>query len=182
MDPITIAAAAAGYQVARKSIKAVNEALKTANEVKDIGHALEGLFHHLDGKPEKKKKQKTFSKLRQALSTETHTDVEDDTSLGAVAADVLEQKKMERQIYNLSVRIDNRFGEGSWKQILEERDRRLQEKAEREKKKKEEARLDAIYKEDEVSAVRKIGIEAAKAVGILGLIAVLVFLFMQFAR
>lgn len=184
MDPITIAAAAAGYQVARKSIKAVNEALKTANDVKDIGHALESLFHHLDGKPGegKEKKKKSFSKLHKSLSAETHEDLEDDTSLAASAEAVLTAKKLERSMQNLATRIDNRFGTGTFREIQDERKRRVQEKAEREKKKKEEDKLDRIYTEESVSFSQKILIEGSKVLGLIVFAGGIIFFFMTYSR
>jgi len=185
VDPITIAAAAAGYQVARKSIKAVNEALKTANDVKDIGHALESLFHHLDAPGEEKgkeKKKKSFSKLHKSLSAETHEDLDDSTSLAASAEAVLQRKKLERSMQNLATRIDNKFGEFTWREILDERERRVQEKAEREKKKKEEDKLDRIYTEESVSVTHKILIEGTKIVGLLVFAGGIIFFFMTYSR
>ena len=54
-------------------------------------------------------------------------DEDDDLSVGAVATMVLEQKKMDREILNLGIRIDNKFGEGTWDEILETRKRMIAE-------------------------------------------------------
>tara|TARA_Y100001963_G_C6488456_1_gene312288 strand:- start:220 stop:585 length:366 start_codon:yes stop_codon:yes gene_type:complete len=56
-----------------------------------------------------------------------HEDEDDDLSVGAVATMVLEQKKMDREIMNLGIRIDNKFGEGTWTEILETRKKMIEE-------------------------------------------------------
>tara|TARA_B100000424_G_C22730378_1_gene396068 strand:- start:341 stop:706 length:366 start_codon:yes stop_codon:yes gene_type:complete len=56
-----------------------------------------------------------------------HEDEDDDLSVGAVATMVLEQKKMDREILNLGIRIDNKFGEGTWDEILETRKKMIAE-------------------------------------------------------
>jgi len=180
MDPVTIAA---GFAVARQSIRMCRSALESANDVSQIGKQLDNLFHSLEKKEDtKKKKKKTFSKLREAFAKETHTDVEDDTSLGAVAADVLEKKKLERQIYNLGVRIDNKFGDGTWKNILEEREERIKNKEEKLKKKKEQEKLDRIYKEEEVSISKKLFTELGKVFILLGITGFIIYLFILYKQ
>ena len=54
-------------------------------------------------------------------------DEDDDLSVGAVATMVLEQKKMDREILNLGIRIDNKFGLGTWDEILTTRKKLLEE-------------------------------------------------------
>ena len=180
MDPITIAA---GFAVAQQSIKLCKKALESANEIGQISTHIDHLIHSLQQKPAApSKKQKTaFSKLRTSFTKETHEEVEDDTSLGAVAADVLEHKKIERQIENLGVRIDNKFGEGTWRQILEERQHRIEEKKEKLKKKKEDEKLDKIYKQEETPLAQKLLIEGGKGLVILALIGAIVFFFMHYS-
>ena len=183
MDPLTVAA---GFTIAKQSIKVVNSALKTANDVKQIAHHIDTLFHTIENKDkiaeEKKKKKKGFSKMREAFAKQTGGDVADETSLGAVAADILEQKKLERQIYNLGVRIDNKFGEGTWKLILKEREQRIKDKAEKEKQRKEEEKLDNIYKESEISLAQKIMIESMKGLGIIAMIGGGIFIFVKYLK
>ena len=180
VDPFTIAA---GFAVARQSIKLCKKALESANDVGQIASHIDTLFHSLEKKPvaPSKKKKKAFSKLRTTLTKETHEEVEDDTSLGAVAADVLEHKKTMRQIENLSIRIDNKFGEGTWKQILEEREDRIKDKAEKLKQKKEDEKLDRIYKDDETPLAKKILVEGGKVLIILILLGAIAFFFMNYA-
>ena len=179
VDPITIAA---GFAVARQSIKLCKKALESANDVSQIASHIDTLFHSLEKKPAapSKKKKKAFSKLRTTLTKETHEEVEDDTSLGAVAADVLEHKKTMRAIENLGIRIDNKFGEGTWKQILEERKHRVEEQEEKIKQKKEDEKLDSIYKEEDTPLAQKILVEGGKLLVILGALGATAYFFMNY--
>jgi len=179
MDPITIAA---GFAVARQSIKLCRKALESANDIGQISKHIDHLFHTLEKKPDapSKKKKKAFSRLRTSFTRETHEEVEDDTSLGAVAADVLEHKKTMRAIENLGIRIDNKFGEGTWRQIQEERQHRIEEKQKQKEQKEEEDRLDNIYKEDETPLAKKILVEGGKILIILGLLGAIAYFFMHY--
>jgi|TARA_R100000656_G_scaffold124929_1_gene104430 hypothetical protein len=179
VDPITIAA---GFAVARQSIKLCKKALESANDIGQISKHIDTLFHSLEKKPDapSKKQKKAFSKLRQSFTRETHEEVEDDTSLGAVAADVLEHKKTMRAIENLGIRIDNKFGEGTWKQILEERQHRIEEQEEKIKQKKEDEKLDSIYKEEDTPLAQKILVEGGKLLVILGALGAMAYFFMNY--
>ena len=62
-----------------------------------------------------------------ALTKKMGEDENDDLSVGAVATMVLEQKKLDREILNLGIRIDNKFGQGTWTEILETRKKMIEE-------------------------------------------------------
>ena len=179
VDPITIAA---GFAVARQSIKLCKKALESANDIGQISKHIDHLFHTLEKKPDapSKKKKKVFSRLRTSFTKETHEEVEDDTSLGAVAADVLEHKKTMRAIENLGIRIDNKFGEGTWRQIQEERQHRIEEKQKQKEQKKEEEKLDSIYKEEDNPLAQKILVEGGKLLVILGVLGAIAYFFMNY--
>ena len=65
--------------------------------------------------------------MRAMFNKKMNEDEDDDLSVGAVATMVLEQKKMDREIMNLGIRIDNKFGEGTWTEILETRKKLIEE-------------------------------------------------------
>ena len=65
--------------------------------------------------------------MRAMFNKKMNEDEDDDLSVGAVATMVLEQKKMDREIMNLGIRIDNKFGEGTWTEILETRKKMIEE-------------------------------------------------------
>tara|TARA_R110002167_G_scaffold55830_10_gene158577 strand:- start:768 stop:1271 length:504 start_codon:yes stop_codon:yes gene_type:complete len=156
MDPFTIAA----------SIAAVKGAVKAARNVQEIGHSLEELFHN---QTEHKKKKKPITRDEQVIQQRTGDDLSDDTSIGAVAADVIEEKRNETALVSLSREIDRKFGKGTWTSITEERERRIQNKKESDKRKKEKAVKDKIF-------WHKVLIESLKGLGIVVLLSGMIYL------
>jgi hypothetical protein len=146
-----IAESLAAFALVKGAVDAVKSAVDTANDVQGISSGLDALFHHRDAAArELKKKEKTTkpkSKLHKFFSKKTGEDEEDELSVGAVAAMVLEQKKLDRDILNLGIRIDNKFGEGTWDEIQTTRNKLLEEQKEKRAKQKEAAKAQA--KEDE---------------------------------
>lgn len=134
MDPVTIAA----------SIAAVKGAVKVAKNVQEIGHSLEELFHNQTEHKKKKSKVPT-TRDEQIIQQRTGDDLGDDTSIGAVAADVIEEKRNEVALMNLAREIDRKFGKGTWLSITEERERRIQKKKEFDERRKEKAVKDKIF-------------------------------------
>jgi hypothetical protein len=146
-----IAESLAAFALVKGAVDAVKSAVDTANDVQGISAGLDALFHHRDAAAkELKKKQKTSkpkSKLHSFFSKKTGEDEEDELSVGAVAAMVLEQKKIDRDILNLGIRIDNKFGPGTWDEILATRDKMLEDRAAKQRDEKKAAAAQAL-KED----------------------------------
>ena len=121
----------AGIALAKSAVSGIKGMLDTANDVNDIAHHIDNLFKSRDQvkrdihKNQNAKKPK--SKMRLMFNRTMHEDEDDDLSVGAVATMVLEQKKMDREIMNLGIRIDNKFGEGTWTEILETRKKMIEE-------------------------------------------------------
>ena len=109
-------------------------------------HGLDGVFHAQD-LHEKNKDHKPGSSIgakNKAILQKRAKDDGNSESLSSAAAAVIEQKQLDQQIQDLKSEINSKFpskpGEKStWDQILEERERRLAEKKEREK----QAKIDA---------------------------------------
>lgn len=128
MDPVTIMA---GLAVLKKTVEVCKGAVDTCKDVSELSGSLNELFHHhsesqrnIDAAKNKKKP----SKLRAFLTQKTGSDEEDDLSIGAVAAEIIEKKKIDKAIFHLSVQIDSRFGQGTWKSIIDERTRRIKQR------------------------------------------------------
>ena len=121
----------AGIALAKSAVSGIKSMLDTANDVNDIAHHIDNLFKSRDQvkrdihKNQNAKKPK--SKMRAMFNRTMKEDEDDDLSVGAVATMVLEQKKMDREILNLGIRIDNKFGEGTWTEILETRKKMIAE-------------------------------------------------------
>tara|TARA_R110000850_G_scaffold15111_1_gene47413 strand:+ start:987 stop:1556 length:570 start_codon:yes stop_codon:yes gene_type:complete len=166
-----IAESMAAFALVKGTIDAVKAAVDTAQDVQGISSGLDALFHHRDAAArELKKKAKTAkpkSKLHKFFSKKTGEDEEDELSVGAVAAMVLEQKKIDRDILNLGIRIDNKFGEGTWDEIIQTRDNLLEERKAKRKKAKEAAAAQALEDEAFYDKIIRCIIEAGKLIGVL---------------
>ena len=101
----------AGIALAKSAVSGIKSAIDAAKDVNDIAHHIDDLFRGQDQlrkKVAKDKKSKPKSKMRSMFSRKMQEDEDDDLSVGAVATMVLEQKKMDREILNLGIRIDNK--------------------------------------------------------------------------
>tara|TARA_R100000008_G_C3578793_1_gene167015 strand:+ start:534 stop:1091 length:558 start_codon:yes stop_codon:yes gene_type:complete len=120
----------AGIALAKSAVTGIKSMIDTANDVNDIAHHIDNLFKSRDQVKRdihKNQNKKPQSKMRKMFNRKMHEDEDDDLSVGAVATMVLEQKKMDREIMNLGIRIDNKFGEGTWTEILETRKKMIEE-------------------------------------------------------
>ena len=160
VEPVTTTLAA---------IALVKAGLSHANDLKDIAGGLDKLFHATENKPKKVKKKLPKTRTQQLLRMKAgDADYDDETSISAVANDILEQKKNERALSNLGVEIDNKFGKGTFELIKEERQKRLLIKA----KNTEKAKVKAKHQkeEDDKFYDKMFGylIEAGKLILVLG--------------
>lgn len=120
----------AGIALAKSAVSGIKSMIDTANDVGDIAHHIDNLFKSRDQVKRdihKNQNKKPKSKMRSMFTKTTGEDEDDDLSVGAVATMVLEQKKMDREILNLGIRIDNKFGVGTWTEILETRKKMIAE-------------------------------------------------------
>ena len=133
----------AAFALVKGAVDAVKSAIDTADDVKGIYSGLDSLFKHRDAVANEVKKSeqvKPKSKLSLLFNKKTNEDTEDDLSVGNVAAMVLEQKKIDRDILNLGIRIDNKFGPGTWTEIMETREKMIVERNIKREKQKEAAK------------------------------------------
>ena len=160
MDPVTIAA---GFALAKKSIELCKSALETAEDVQGIAGHLDNLFEQKDKAEQhvKDAKNKPQSAMQKAIANKTDGD-NSDTSLSAITAEVLERKKLDRAILNLSISINSKFGEGTFDQILKLREQRLKVKKEQQEKAKayiaKKKRENKIFWDKVFTATWQIGI------------------------
>ena len=133
MEPVTTTLAA---------IAIVKAGLSHANDLKDIAGGLDKLFHATENKPKKVKKKLPQTRTQQILRMKAgDADYDDDTSISAVANDILEQKKNERALENLATEINHKFGQGTFEAIKVERAKRIEAKKVQVAKNKEKARI-----------------------------------------
>ena len=156
IDPLTIAAAVA----------ATKTLVKSARGVQEIVHGLDGVFQAQDDH-EKNKNHKPGNSIGEKNKSILQKRVADDgseTSTSAAAAAVIEAKQLQVQLDDLKAEINSKWpskpGEKStWDQILEEREKRIAAKKEREKQKK----IDA---EERAERRKAILIEVAKGLAV----------------
>ena len=168
MEPISTTLAA---------VALVKAGLSHANDLKDIAGGLDKLFHATENKPKKVKKKLPKTRTQQLLRMKAgDADYDDDTSISAVANDILEQKKNERALENLGIEIDNKFGKGTFEAIKEERQKRLDIRAKNTQKAKEKAKHQK--EEDDAFYDKMFGylIEAGKLILILAVTGIAVYL------
>ena len=169
MDPITIAA----------SIAAVKGVLKTAKDVQQIGNALGDLFHNQEQHAKKspnKKKKKPKTRMQQVLRIRAGDEgYDDDTSISAVASDVLAEKQNYLALQGLAKEIDIKWGKGTWSSIKDEQAKRVKERKEANKKAKKRAREQA---EEDKKFYKKVAIETGKGLFLVCFLSGLIWWFM----
>ena len=121
MDPISTGLA--GMALVQKSVELIKSNISTANDIRDIAGAIDGLFAG-----EKQVQKERFG--GQSVLGQTKD----------VAHSVIDAKLAQEQMQEISVMIDNRFGYGTWRQIVTERAKRIQDEKMAIKKQKAVAR------------------------------------------
>ena len=103
----------AGIALVQKSVDFIKSNINTVNDIRDIAGALDGLFEG-----EKQVQKKRFG---------------DKSIIGQskeAAHSVIDAKLAQEQLQEISVLIDNRFGYGTWRAIIAERNKRIAEEKE----------------------------------------------------
>ena len=126
-----IAETMAGIALVKGAVDGIKSIISTANDVSDIAGYVDKLFEG-----EKQVQQKRNSK----------SGVDNFGGIGGVASEVIDARLAKEKMQEVATLIDMRFGHGTWKSIVDERARRLQE----EKTKAMEARRIQIQKAKEI--------------------------------
>ena len=167
MDPVTIAAA----------IATTRTLVKSAKGVKDIAQGLDHLFKAQESEKEAEK-GKPKSRTQQIINIrakEGDEAFDDETSLGSVAADVLEKEQIDRNLKALQREIDNKWGKGTFEKIKLERSKRIAEKHKKKREQREEAQRRA---EEEKSFWKRIALETVKAISVMAFVGGGIYLLM----
>ena len=111
MEPISTTLA--GIALVQKSVEFIKSNISTANDIKDIANAIDGMFAG-----EKQIQQKRFGNKSVIGQTKD------------VANSVIDSKLAQEQMYEMNKLINFRFGHGTWEQIVAERAKRIREEKE----------------------------------------------------
>ena len=156
MDPISTGLA--GIALVQKSVDFIKSNINTVNDIRDIAGALDGLFEG-----EKQVQKKRFG---------------DKSIIGQskdAAHSVIDAKLAQEQLQEISVLINNRFGYGTWRAIIAERNKRIAEEKEAIKQAKVEAERKRKKRNEEVKFALLVISIIGGACGLLVLIVLIAF-------
>jgi len=122
MEPIS--SALAGIALVQKSVEFVKSNINTMNDVKDILGVIDNVFEG-----EKQIQRERFG--NKSIIGQTKD----------AASSVIDAKLAREQMEELQILVDNRFGYGTWREIVNERAKRLQAEKEAEKEEKRRAAI-----------------------------------------
>ena len=151
MDPISTGLA--GIALVQKSVDFIKSNISTANDIRDIAGAIDGLFQG-----EKQVQKQRFG---------------DKSIIGQskdAAHAVIDAKLAQEQLEEMSRLIDNRFGYGTWRAIIAERNKRIQE----EKQQIAEAKRKQQKEREETMELIRIGSIVVGSIILVGIIIVII--------
>ena len=134
MDPISTGLA--GIALVQKSVDFIKSNISTANDIRDIAGAIDGLFQ---GEKQVQKERFGNKSILGQSKDAAHA--------------VIDAKLAQEQLEEMSILIDNRFGYGTWRAIIAERNKRIQE----EKQQIAEAKRKQQKEREETMELIKIG-------------------------
>ena len=121
-----IAETLAGIALVKSAVDGIKGAINTANDISDIAGHIDNLFAG--------EKQ-----IQQERAKKAGVGITDQFGVSNVARDVIDAKIAAEKMQEIATMIDMRFGHGTWKGILAERQKRIQEAREAALKAKREA-------------------------------------------
>jgi len=121
-----IAETLAGIALVKSAVDGIKSAIGTANDISDIAGHIDNLFAG-----EKQVQQERAKKAGVGIS--------DQFGVNNVARDVIDAKIAAEKLQEVATMVDMRFGHGTWKGILAERQKRIQEAREAAAKARREA-------------------------------------------
>jgi len=109
-----IAETLAGIALFKSAVDGIKSAIGTANDVSEIAGYIDNLF---EGEKQVQKKR----------SAKSGVGVADQFGVKSVASEIIDAKIAKEQMQEIAQMVDLRFGHGTWRSIVEERARRIQE-------------------------------------------------------
>ena len=109
-----IAETLAGIALFKSAVSGIKSAIGTANDIGDIAGFIDNLFEG------EKQVQKERSK-------KSGVSIGDQFGVKSVATEVINAKLAKEQMQEIATMVDMRFGHGTWRGIVDERTKRIQE-------------------------------------------------------
>ena len=113
---MVVAEALAGIALFKSAVDGIKSAINTANDISEIGGYIDQLFEG------EKQVQEQRNKKAGVSSFDT----------GNVAREIIDARLAAEEMRQVATMVDLRFGPGTWKSILEERNKRIREAKEAE--------------------------------------------------
>jgi hypothetical protein len=110
-----------GIALVNKSVEFIKSNISTAKDIGSIAKQIDDLF---EGKNQLDKKRNKNSGMS----------VSQQFGVSSVASEIIDAKLAAEKIYEISVLVDMRFGSGTWKGIIAERNKRINQAKEAAKK------------------------------------------------
>jgi ElaB/YqjD/DUF883 family membrane-anchored ribosome-binding protein len=149
-----IAETLAGIALVKSAVDGIKSAIGTANDIGDIAGHIDNLFAG-----EKQVQQERAKKAGVGIS--------DQFGVNNVARDVIDAKIAAEKLQEVATMVDMRFGHGTWKGILAERQKRIQEAREAAAKARREAQRAHDEMMENVRTTALVSIVIGTAVGLL---------------
>ena len=152
MEPISTALA--GIALVKQSVDFIKTHINTVQDIGQIASQIDDLFTG--------EKQ-----IQQARNKKAGGGLGDQFGVDTVAKEVIDAKLAAEKLQEVATMVDMRFGHGTWKSILAERAKRLQEQREAEAKARREMIQKAKEFEDTMKTVGLVTAILAVAIGLL---------------
>ena len=149
-----IAETLAGIALVKSAVDGIKSAIGTANDIGDIAGHIDNLFAG-----EKQVQQERAKKAGVGIS--------DQFGVNNVARDVIDAKIAAEKLQEVATMVDMRFGHGTWKGILAERQKRIQEAREAAAKARREAQRAHDEMMENVRTTALVSMVIGAAVGLL---------------
>jgi hypothetical protein len=151
MEPISTTLA--GIALVKQSVDFIKTHISTVQDIGQIASQIDDLFTG--------EKQ-----VQQARNKKSGTGLGDQFGVDTVAKEVIDAKLAAEKLQEVASMVDMRFGHGTWKSILAERQKRLQEQREAEFKARKLAMEKAREMEETFKTVALICVVITVAVGL----------------
>jgi hypothetical protein len=148
-----IAETLAGIALVKSAVDGIKGAIGTAKDISEIAGHIDNLFEG-----EKQVQQKRAKKSGTGLT--------DQFGIQSVAQEMIDAKVAQEKMQEIAMMVNLRFGPDTWKSIVDERARRIQEAKERAAKARREAQLAHQEMMDNVKMTGLVSAVIAVALGL----------------
>ena len=109
-----IAETLAGIALFKSAVSGIKSAIGTANDIGDIAGFIDNLF---EGEKQ----------VQRERSKKSGVSIGDQFGVKSVATELINAKLAKEQMQEIATMVDMRFGHGTWRGIVDERAKRIQE-------------------------------------------------------